>query len=115
MFWRYHVTRCVEGKAVFVHAIMACGGMKGQLQSFLTSAQDGDKWSISRPGHFLRENVPAPVKIGEWVGARADLDALEKRKTACTGRESNYGCSFPARNLVPIRTELSALSKLENS
>jgi hypothetical protein len=42
-----------------VHAMMACGGVKAQIQSFLTSALDGDKWSISRPGHFLREKHPS--------------------------------------------------------
>jgi hypothetical protein len=47
----------------------------------LTSALDRGVWSASRPGHFTpRERNPGTHWIGGWVGARAGLDALSKRK-----------------------------------
>jgi hypothetical protein len=47
----------------------------------LTPALDGGEWSASRPGHFTpRERPPGTHWIGGWVGPRAVLDALVKRK-----------------------------------
>jgi hypothetical protein len=38
-------------------------------------------WSASRPGHFTPgERGPGTHKIGGWVGPRAAVDAVEKRK-----------------------------------
>jgi hypothetical protein len=45
--------------------------------------------------------------IGGWVGPRAGLDTMEKRKNPCPCQESNPGC--PACSLVAIPTELSQL------
>jgi hypothetical protein len=47
----------------------------------LTSALDGGEWSASRPCRFNpRERAPGTHWIGGWVGPRADLDAVVKRK-----------------------------------
>jgi hypothetical protein len=55
----------------------------------LTSALDGE-WSALRPGRFtLRERAPGTHWIGGWVGLRAVLDAVVKRKIRSPSRESN--------------------------
>jgi hypothetical protein len=49
--------------------------------SFLTSALVGGEWSASRPGRFTPgEKAPGTHWIGRWVGLRAGLDYMEKRK-----------------------------------
>jgi hypothetical protein len=56
----------------------------------LTSALDGGVWSASRPGRFTsREKAPDIHWIGGWVGPRAVLDAVVKRKIPSLRRESN--------------------------
>jgi hypothetical protein len=56
----------------------------------LTSALDGGEWSASRPGRFtLMERAPITHWIGGWVGSRAILDAVVKRKIPSPRRESN--------------------------
>jgi hypothetical protein len=48
---------------------------------FLTSALNEGEWSVSLLGSFIpRENIPGTYWIGDWVGPRAGLDAVEKRK-----------------------------------
>jgi hypothetical protein len=47
-------------------------------------------WSASRPGRLNpRERVPDTHWIGGWVGPRAVLDAVVKRKIPSPCRESN--------------------------
>jgi hypothetical protein len=47
----------------------------------LTSALDGGEWSVSRSGRFTpRERTPDTHWIGGWVGPRAVLDTVVKRK-----------------------------------
>jgi hypothetical protein len=47
----------------------------------LTSALYGTEWSASRYGRFIpREIAPGTPWIGGWVGLRAGLDAVVKRK-----------------------------------
>jgi hypothetical protein len=49
--------------------------------TFLTSALVGDEWPVSRPGRFTpEERAPGTHWIGGWVGPRAGLDEVEKRK-----------------------------------
>jgi hypothetical protein len=56
----------------------------------LTSALDGGEWSASRPGRFTpRERASGTHWKGGWVGLRAVLDAVVKRKIPSTLRESN--------------------------
>jgi hypothetical protein len=48
---------------------------------FLTLALDGGEWSASRPIHFTpRKRAPGTQWIGGWVGPRAGLDTVSKRK-----------------------------------
>jgi hypothetical protein len=56
----------------------------------LTPALDGGEWSASRPGRFSsRERAPGTHWIGGWVGPRAVLNAVVKRKIPSPRRESN--------------------------
>jgi hypothetical protein len=56
----------------------------------LTSAPDGGKWSASRPGRFTpRGRAPGTHLIGGWVGPRAILDVVVKRKIPSPRQESN--------------------------
>jgi hypothetical protein len=56
----------------------------------LTSALDGGEWSASRPSRFTpRERAPCTHWIGDWVGPRAVLEAVVKRKIPSPRRESN--------------------------
>jgi hypothetical protein len=56
----------------------------------LTSALDGGEWSASRPGRFTpRERALGTNWIRGWLGPRAVLDALVKRKIPIPCRESN--------------------------
>jgi hypothetical protein len=58
----------------------------------LTSALDGGEWSASRPGRFTpRQRDPGTHWMGEWVGPRAVLDAMVKKKIPSHSRESNPG------------------------
>jgi hypothetical protein len=56
----------------------------------LTSALDGGEWSASRPGRFTpKEGALGTHWIGGWVGPRAVLDAVVKKKIPSPCRESN--------------------------
>jgi hypothetical protein len=47
----------------------------------MTMALDGGEWSASHPRCFTpRERAPSTHWIGQWVGPRAGLDEMEKRK-----------------------------------
>jgi hypothetical protein len=47
-------------------------------------------WSVSRPGRFTpRERDPGTHWVGGWVGPRAVLDTVVKRKISTPHRESN--------------------------
>jgi hypothetical protein len=55
----------------------------------LTSAQDGSEWSASHPSRFSpKERSPGTHWIGGWVGPRAVLDAVVKRKIPSPRREA---------------------------
>jgi hypothetical protein len=63
------------------HAMKRCGGPEVYLHALLTSALDGGEWSESRPDRFIpRERVPGTHWIGGWLGPRAGLDVMVKRK-----------------------------------
>jgi hypothetical protein len=56
----------------------------------LTSALDGGEWSASRPSRFTpKETAPGTHWIGGWVGPRAVLNSVVKRKIPSPRRESN--------------------------
>jgi hypothetical protein len=57
------------------------GGMELQLHSFLISAIDGGEWLVSRSGRFISgETAVGTHWIGGWVGPRAGLEAVVKRR-----------------------------------
>jgi hypothetical protein len=59
----------------------AYGGVDIWIHIFLTSALVGGEWSASRPYRFIPgERGPGTQWIGGWVGPRAGLDDVEKRK-----------------------------------
>jgi hypothetical protein len=59
----------------------AYGGVNVYSQIFLTLTLVGVEWSASRPGRInTREKAPSTHSIGGWVGVRAGLDEVEKRK-----------------------------------
>jgi hypothetical protein len=56
----------------------------------LTLALDGGEWLASRPGCFnSRERAPGTHWIGGWMGPRAVLAAVVKRKIPSPRRESD--------------------------
>jgi hypothetical protein len=62
-----------------------------RYSSILDPALDGGERSASRPGRFTPgERAPGTNEIGDSVGPRTCLDAVEYRKT-----------SFPAGNQTP--------------
>jgi hypothetical protein len=62
----------------------------GIAPRIVTSALDGGEWSASRPGRFTpRKRAPGIHWIGGWVGPRAVLDAVVKRKIPSPCQDSN--------------------------
>jgi hypothetical protein len=63
------------------HAMKMYWGVEVWLHAFLISALDGGEWSASRLGRFTpRERAPGTHWIGGWVGPRAVLEAVVKKK-----------------------------------
>jgi hypothetical protein len=53
----------------------------------LTSALDGGEWSASGPCRFTpRERAPDNHLTGVWVGHRAGLDVVAKRRNSCLAK-----------------------------
>jgi hypothetical protein len=78
------------------HATKAYLGWRHSSTHSSTSALDGGKWSASRPSCFaLREKAPVIHWIGRWVGSRAGLDAVVRRKIPSPYRDSNTRSSSP--------------------
>jgi hypothetical protein len=76
---------------------------------FLTSALDGGEWSASRHGRFSPGKSTADnYWIVGWNGLRADLDAMENRKTVPPQEiEPRPSCLLP----IAVSTEVSWLTK----
>jgi hypothetical protein len=56
----------------------------------LTLALDGGEWSASQPGHFTpKKSAPGTHWIGGWVGPRANLDVVVKRKVLSPCQDLN--------------------------
>jgi hypothetical protein len=63
-------------------------GVEVLLHAFLTEALDGGEWSASRPGRFNpRERAPGTHWRGGWMGPRAGLDAVVKKKIPSPRRD----------------------------
>jgi hypothetical protein len=59
----------------------AYGEVVIQIHIFLTLALVGGEWSASRPCRFTTgKRAPGAYWIGGWVGPRACLNDVEKRK-----------------------------------
>jgi hypothetical protein len=57
---------------------------------FLNTALHGGEWSVSHPGSFTPEEISANTHwIGGWVGCRASVDTVKKRKISYPCRGSN--------------------------
>jgi hypothetical protein len=71
------------------------------IHIFLTSALAGGEWSASCPGRF----TPGTHWIGGWVGPRAGLDDVEKRKfLTLTGLDLRpLGCPARRQSLYRLR------------
>jgi hypothetical protein len=83
-----------KGKAPVLSLSTTRGGVLGEWRysstHYLTSALHGGEWSVSRPGRFTpKERAPCTHWIGDYVGPRARLDAVVKRKIPSPRRESN--------------------------
>jgi hypothetical protein len=69
---------------------MRIGGVEVTSTHSLTSALHGCEWSASRLSRFTpRERAPGTHWIECWVGPRAVLDAVVRRKIPSSRRESN--------------------------
>jgi hypothetical protein len=67
------------------------GGVEVYSMHSLASALYGGEWSVSRAGRITpRETAPGIHWIGDWVGPRAVLDAVVKRKIPTSRLESNH-------------------------
>jgi hypothetical protein len=65
-------------------------GVEVYFHAFLTLTIDGGEWLAPRSGRFTREETaPATHWIGGWVGPRAGLDTVSKRKIPSPYRDSN--------------------------
>jgi hypothetical protein len=77
----------------------AYGRMNVQIHVFLASSLVGGEWSASRPGRFtLEERAICTNLVGGWVGPRADLDDVEKRKFLTIPGLELRTLSSPARS-----------------
>jgi hypothetical protein len=70
------------------------GGVELCIHAFLTSALDGGEWSALRLSHFTPRERPSDTHVvGGWVGPRAGLDVVLKRKIPSPCRDSNWRSS----------------------
>jgi hypothetical protein len=73
---KHHAMKTYCGVEVYLHA--------------LASALDGGEWSVPRPGRFTHsERMPGTHLIGGWMGPRAGLNSVSKRKILGPCQKSN--------------------------
>jgi hypothetical protein len=74
-------------------------GVDVYINIFLTSAQIGGEWSVSRPGRFTpEERAPGTHWIGGRVAPRAGLDDVENRKFLPLPELEHRPFGHPARS-----------------
>jgi hypothetical protein len=87
---KVHLSLCLIDQAVCHEDIWGSGGI---VPPVLTKALDGGQWSASRPDSFSPEEAVAGTQLtADWVGSRADLDAVENTKS----------CPFDSRRFIMI-------------
>jgi hypothetical protein len=83
--------------------VKAYWGMEVWLHAFLTLALDGGEWSASRPGRFTPwGNASGTHWIGGWVGPKAGLDAVVKRKIPSPCQDWNPQTSSPLPRAISL-------------
>jgi hypothetical protein len=83
---------CLETASGGWRGVVKVKGKVVPVLCFATSALDGGEWSALRPGRFTpKERAPGIHWIGGWVGSRAVLDAVVKKKIPSSRRESTPG------------------------
>jgi len=64
-----------------------CGGVEVHFHTFLTSTPDGGEWLAPRSGRFSPgEGASSTLWIEGWMGSRAGLDAVEKKRNPASAR-----------------------------
>jgi hypothetical protein len=102
----------VKGNLTKHHAMKTYWGVEVQLYALLTSAPDGGEWLASCPGRFTpRERVPGTNWMGGWIGPRAVLDTVVKRKIPSPHRESNPRTPIADLNFVSFCPWLGRVKK----
>jgi hypothetical protein len=77
-------------------------GSGGIAPPLRTSSSDGGEWSASHPCQFIsRKEVRGSHWIEGWMGPRAGVDSMKKRKSVASAG------NHPFRGLVSVSTELS--------
>jgi hypothetical protein len=96
--------------------MMAYGGVDVKIHVFLTSVLVGGEWSASRPCLFTpEERAPDTHWIKGWVGPRAGLDEVEKRKFLTLPGLELRPLGFPARSqsiLVIVQYKILGIAYL---
>jgi hypothetical protein len=93
------------------YAMKANGGMDAEIHIFLTLALVGGEWWASHPSHVNPgERAPSTHLIGGWVGRRADLDDVERRKFLTLLELEIHHCR-PAPHPVTIPTAVPQLMR----
>jgi hypothetical protein len=78
------------------HAMKAYWGSGGVASRILDLGTDGSEWSASLPGRFTpRERAPGTHWLGDWVGCRAGLQSVVRRKILSLCRDWNPQLSNP--------------------
>jgi hypothetical protein len=82
------------------HGMKACRGLEVKLHTCWTSMLDGGEWTVSPLWLFPggEGGVFRMHRIGSWVHARADLDALEKREIFFSYTRNLTQIAFPPRS-----------------
>jgi hypothetical protein len=71
--------------------VKTCGS-GGIATPFFALGLDGGEWSASRPGRFTSGEIASRTHwIGGWMGYRAGLNVIEKRKSLVP---TGIGCNL---------------------
>jgi hypothetical protein len=93
------------------------GGMEVQFHAFLTWAPTW-RWVLllTPPPHYHQGKRPGTRWIGGWVGRRAGLDMVSKRKIPSSRKEPNHGmCNKWIGSWIGPRNGLKAGEKGKKS